>query len=50
MSAEIHPAPSASEVSKKLELAAKLEGHQDIVNKALMLKNEEGVISISDDK
>lgn len=50
MSAEIHPAPSTSETFKKLELSAKLEGHQDVVTKALALKNEDGVISVSDDK
>lgn len=50
MSAEIHPAPSTSDTLKKLELSAKLEGHRDVVNKALVLKDEEGVISISDDK
>ena len=49
MAAEIRPFPGASG-PQKLQLASKLEGHQDVVNAAVILKGEDGVISISDDK
>lgn len=50
MSAEIRPFPGSASSNKRLELVAKLEGHQEVVNFAILLKNEEGVISTGDDK
>lgn len=51
MSAEIRPFSDSSSVgSNKIQLLSKLEGHQDVVNMAIILKQEDGVISISDDK
>lgn len=49
MAAEIRPFPGATG-PQKLQLNSKLEGHQDVVNAAVLLKGEDGVISISDDK
>lgn len=34
----------------KMDLVARLEGHEDIINQACILNNEDGVLSISDDK
>lgn len=50
MTAEIRPFPGSASSNKRLELVAKLEGHQDVVNFAILLKNEEGVISTGEDK
>jgi len=50
MAAEIRPFPSNSSNPHKLQLLNKLEGHQDVVNMAIILRGEDGVISISDDK
>lgn len=33
-----------------MELVARLEGHEDIINQACILKDEDGVLSISNDK
>ena len=33
-----------------MQLLSKLEGHQDIVNAAIIIPGEDGVISISEDK
>lgn len=33
-----------------MELIARLEGHEDIINQACILKDEDGVLSISEDK
>lgn len=49
MAAEIKAFPGATG-PQKLQLVSKLEGHQDVVNSAVILRGEEGVISISDDK
>lgn len=49
MAAEIRPYPGATG-PQKLQLISKLEGHQDVVNAAVILKGEDGVVSISDDK
>lgn len=49
MAAEIKAFPGATG-PQKLQLVSKLEGHQDVVNAAVILRGEEGVISISDDK
>lgn len=49
MAAEIRPFPGATG-PHKLQLISKLEGHQDVVNAAVILKGEDGVVSISDDK
>lgn len=49
MAAEIRPFPGATG-PQRLQLISKLEGHQDVVNAAILLKGEDGVISISDDK
>lgn len=49
MAAEIRPFPGATG-PQRLQLISKLEGHQDVVNAAVLLKGEDGVISISDDK
>jgi len=49
MAAEIRPFPGATG-PQKLQLISKLEGHQDVVNAAVILKGEDGVVSISDDK
>lgn len=49
MAAEIRPFPDPK-IPQKLSLISKLEGHQDIVNMAFILKGEDGVISVSDDK
>jgi len=48
MAAEIRPFESSN--SGKMQLLSKLEGHQDVVNMAIILRGEDGVISISDDK
>lgn len=50
MAAEIRPFPGTSNGPQKLQLISKLEGHQDTVNMAILLKAEDGIISISDDK
>ncbi|CAG2104686.1 unnamed protein product [Medioppia subpectinata] len=50
MSAEIRPFADSSIGSNKMQLLSKLEGHQDVVNMAAILRHEDGVISISDDK
>ena len=51
MAAEIHPAhQNTIEAETKMILLNKLEGHQDIVNKAIVFDDEEGVLSISEDK
>jgi len=50
MSAEIRPFSGASANCTKLALIGRLEGHEDVINMAHILTNEEGVISISDDK
>ena len=50
MAAEIRPFPDSSNGPRKLSLLNKLEGHQDVVNQAILLRGEDGVISISDDK
>ncbi len=50
MAAEIRPFSESSIGTNKMQLLSKLEGHQDVVNMALILRGEEGVISISDDK
>ena len=50
MSAEIRPFSDSSVGSNKMQLLSKLEGHQDVVNMAIILRQEDGVISISDDK
>ena len=34
----------------KIQLLSKLEGHQDVVNAAFIIPNDDGVISISEDK
>lgn len=34
----------------QIELLSKLEGHQDVVNAAILISGEDGVISISEDK
>lgn len=49
MAAEIRPFPDQNG-PKKLSLLNKLDGHQDVVNQAILLRSEDGVISISDDK
>ncbi|KAI1285878.1 WD repeat and FYVE domain-containing protein 2 [Halotydeus destructor] len=49
MAAEIRPYPG-NQAPLKLQLLNKLEGHQDVVNMAIILKGEDGVISISEDK
>jgi len=49
MAAEIRPFPD-SKSPQKLDLINKLEGHQDVVNMAFILKGEDGVVSVSDDK
>ncbi|CAG2163262.1 unnamed protein product [Oppiella nova] len=50
MSAEIRPFADSTIGSNKMQLLSKLEGHQDVVNQAVILRAEDGVISISDDK
>lgn len=53
MAASIHPHPAHQntvESETKMLLLNKLEGHQDIVNKAIVFDDEEGVLSVSDDK
>lgn len=51
MAAEIRPFAGGSNASApKMQLISKLEGHQDVVNMAIILPSEDGVISISDDK
>lgn len=50
MAAEIRPFPGTSAGPQKMQLLSKLEGHQDVVNQAIILRGEDGVISISDDK
>lgn len=34
----------------EVQLISKLEGHQDVVNAAVIIPNEDGIISISEDK
>lgn len=34
----------------EIQLISKLEGHQDVVNAAVIIPNEDGVISVSEDK
>ncbi|RWS31561.1 WD repeat and FYVE domain-containing protein 2-like protein [Leptotrombidium deliense] len=50
MAAEIRTFPGGATNVQKLQLIAKLEGHQDVVNMATIVRGEDGVISISDDK
>jgi hypothetical protein len=50
MAAEIRPFSESTTGTNKMQLLSKLEGHQDVVNMAVILRAEEGVISISDDK
>ncbi|XP_023221824.1 WD repeat and FYVE domain-containing protein 2-like [Centruroides sculpturatus] len=53
MAAEIKPVAGSSTQfvnARKPQLISKLEGHQDIVNVAVILTGIEGVISISDDR
>lgn len=50
MAAEIRPFPATATGPQKLQLLSKLEGHQDVVNMAIILRGEDGVISISEDK
>lgn len=49
MAAEIRPFSDCSVSGNKMQLISKLEGHQDVVNMAIILR-EDGIISISDDK
>lgn len=49
MAAEIRPFESSCGTNK-MQLLSKLEGHQDVVNMAVILRGEDGIISISDDK
>ena len=53
MAAEIKPIAGTSTQfvnSRKPQLLSKLEGHQDVVNMAVIVPNAEGVISVSDDR
>lgn len=51
MAAEIHPTQQGTvESETKMVLLNQLQGHQDIINKAIVFDDEEGVLSISDDK
>lgn len=53
MAAEIKPIAGTSTQfanSHKPQLISKLEGHQDVINMAVIVPNAEGVISVSDDK
>ncbi|GFR11393.1 WD repeat and FYVE domain-containing protein 2 [Trichonephila clavata] len=53
MAAEIKPVPGTSTQfanARKPQLISKLEGHQDVINMAVIVPNAEGVISVSDDR
>lgn len=51
MAASIHPSDQNTvETETKMILINKLEGHNDIVNKAVVFDDEDGILSISDDK
>jgi len=53
MAASIHPHPAHQntiESETKMILQNKLEGHSDLVNHAILFDDEDGVLSISDDK
>lgn len=46
MAAEIHPRPQ----TRKPVLLSKIEGFQDVVNTAVIIPKEDGVISVSQDR